>query len=73
MYCRKCYADLRSTSSGRCPNCRLGFDPDNPATFLSRPVPTKKRMILHVILTTIVGIAAAFVVALHQAVRSSGH
>lgn len=73
MYCRKCYADLRNTSEGRCPNCRLAFDPDNPATFLSRPFPTKKRMILHLLLTTIVGIGAAFVVALHQAIRSSGH
>lgn len=73
MYCHRCYADLRQATLRRCPNCLRPFDPDNPSTYLVRPFPTKKRIALHLVLTTLVGIAAAFVVALHQLVRSSGH
>jgi hypothetical protein len=73
MYCRKCYADLRGVTLRTCPKCLMPFDPGNPSTFLSKPFPTKKRIVLHLVLTTIVGVAAAFVVAFHQAARHSGH
>lgn len=74
MYCQRCYADLRSASEPWCPTCGLGFDPRDPGTFLSRPFPSKRRIVLHLIATTLVGVAVAGVVALFQtAMLPSGH
>jgi hypothetical protein len=74
MYCQRCYADLRSAPEPWCPTCGLGFDPGDPKTFRPRPFPGKRRIILHLIATTLVGVAVAGIVALFQtAVLPSGH
>jgi len=49
------------------------FDPTKPKTFLQRPFPSAGKIVIQIFGTTIVGIAAAYLVALHQAVRHSGH
>ena len=73
MYCTRCYSPLDGVTEGRCPRCGLGFDPNVPTSFLVRPFPTGRRIVWHLLLTTIICIVAAFVVALHQLVQSSGH
>lgn len=73
MYCRTCYADLRQSSFNKCYQCGRRFDPGNPKTFLLRPFPGRWKIAWQIIGTTILGIAAAFVVALHQAAQWSGH
>lgn len=73
MYCRRCYAPLNADAAPRCPNCGRLFDPDKPLTFLRRPFPSYGKIVAQIIGTTMVGFAAAYLVALHQAVRSSGH
>ena len=73
VYCKRCYASLTAADAPRCPNCNRLFDPAKPKTFLQRPFPSKGQVMLQILGTTIVGIAAAYLVALHQAVRHSGH
>ncbi|HEX4124970.1 MAG TPA: hypothetical protein VHY37_09620 [Tepidisphaeraceae bacterium] len=74
MFCRKCYARLNAESpTTRCPRCDRPFDPTNPRSYLRRPFPSSARIVLYVIATTIVCIAAAFVVSFFQMVRMSGH
>jgi hypothetical protein len=59
MYCQRCYTDLH---------------PNDPATFLVRPFPRKRRIILHLIATTAIGVLVAGIVALFQtAILPSGH
>lgn len=38
MRCKACGYDLRSLPEHRCPECGRRFDPDNPRTFLTKPV-----------------------------------
>src|SRR3954463_16779494 len=73
MYCKKCYADLSLATQPKCPGCARPFNPDNPATFLVHPFPTKKRMLFHLLITTILALGASLVVATFQAAQSSGH
>jgi hypothetical protein len=73
MYCKRCYAALSAADAPRCPNCKRLFDPAKPKTFLERPFPSAGRVVLQIFGTTILGIAAAYLVALHQAARNSGH
>ncbi len=73
MYCKRCYAPLTVAEAPRCPNCQRLFDPTKPKTFLQRPFPSAGKIVIQIFGTTIVGIAAAYLVALHQAVRHSGH
>ncbi len=73
MYCRKCYADLGECADVKCPKCGLHFDPQVPGTYLRRPFPRGRWIVLHLLLTTALGFAAAFVVAFHQAASRSGH
>jgi hypothetical protein len=73
MFCRKCYADLREASDGKCPKCSRVFDSKNDKTFLQRPFPTPEMIVVQIIATTVTGIFCAFVVALFQITRSSGH
>jgi hypothetical protein len=67
MYCRKCYTKLDPTAEfPRCPRCGRGFDPADPGSYLSIPLPGRWSIILYVLVTTIISIAAAFFVALFQ-------
>jgi len=66
------YASPRKKPN-RCRRCFRKFDSDDPKTYLSTLALTPRQMVLRVILTTLIGIAAAFVVAFHQLVAHSGH
>ena len=73
-FCSKCYASLaEAVGERRCLNCGRAFDPDNPATFLPRPFPGVGRIIVHLIVTTVIGVMAAYVVAFFQLASASGH
>lgn len=71
-YCRKCYANLEGATD-TCPDCETRFNPEDPKTHLPRPFPTRSQVFGHLVGTTLVAVAAAFVVALHQISRTSGH
>lgn len=73
MYCKKCYTFLDPTDGPKCRKCGRPFTPDNPRSYLEKPFPPKSRIVLHLILTTIFSILAAYVVAFHQLARTSGH
>ena len=73
MFCRRCYAPLRADDAPRCPACGRLFDPAKPLTFLQRPFPSGRRIVVHLVATTVLGIVAAFVISLHQAAQMSGH
>jgi hypothetical protein len=73
MYCEKCYTDLQGAGESRCPKCGRAFDAANPKTFLARPFPPVPIVILQVFLTTLFAVGMAWVVALHQMARTSGH
>lgn len=74
MYCRKCYAKLDADNPfHRCGRCDLAFDPGNPSSYLQRPFPSRSRILVHILLTTLIGGAAAFVVATFQMAAASGH
>jgi hypothetical protein len=73
-FCSNCYASLaEAAGAGRCLNCGRAFDPDDPTTFLRRPFPGLGRIIAHLIVTTLVGVMAAYVVAFFQLAGASGH
>ena len=74
MYCIKCYGKLDAAmESQRCPWCDTAFNPADSRTYLSRPFPGKWKVIRYIVLTTIVSIMGAFVVAFFQAAGASGH
>lgn len=73
MYCEKCYAFLDPADGTKCRKCGRPFSPDDPHSYLEKPFPRKSRIIRDIILTTIFSIIAAFAVAFHQLVRTSGH
>ena len=84
MYCRRCYADLEQASvyrkdthdhgppyiEFRCTRCNRPFNPDQPKTFLPRPFPPRRRIILHTVLNlllaTLISVIIAFFVATAQ-------
>jgi hypothetical protein len=53
--------------------CFRKYDPDNPRTYLATLALTPWQIALKIILTTLVGIGAAYVVAFHQMAATSGH
>ena len=74
MYCKKCYTHLaHAPDSAHCPKCGRTFNATDPKTFLPRPFPSTRKILIHLLATTIVGILAAFVVAFFQMVGASGH
>ena len=73
MYCQRCYEPLADVPDCRCPRCGLGFDPQDRRTYLKRPFPRARTVVWRIILTTILGILVAFVVATFQAAQLSGH
>ncbi len=76
MYCRRCYGPL-TPDGEQCPHCGRKFDPALPKTFLRRPFPRWRWVIVQIIGTTAVGVGVAWVVAMHQmsnqAMQWSGH
>jgi hypothetical protein len=72
-FCKACYADLSGAAENRCPICRRRFDPNRPSTYLQRPFPGVLRIMGHLVATTVIGVIAAYAVALHQVARTSGH
>jgi len=74
MYCRKCYGKLvPEEDMGRCPNCDYAFDPEDRLSYLKHPFPDSRRIIWHIIATTIVCFIAAFIIANFQLAGASGH
>jgi len=76
MYCKKCYYKLDpSDAAGCCPNCGRAFTAADRRTWLTRPFPSWRRMVLQILLTTLIGGAIAYVVAAFQiaAFVPSGH
>lgn len=74
MYCRKCYASLQSQGeSGQCGRCLRLFDPAKPRTYLRYPFPSVSKIVIQVVLTALLGIGAAYVVAMGQLAAASGH
>ena len=74
MYCQKCYTNLAFTADFCiCPKCRRPFDPANPRTFLARPFPKTKKIIMQIVFTTVIAALVAFVVAFFQLAGASGH
>lgn len=73
MYCRKCYRDLSDVTDGLCPDCRTEFNRFNPRTYAARPFPSKVRIAFHIVATSLIGLAVAWVVAFHQMMIHSGH
>ena len=57
----------------RCPKCGRTFDPANPKSTLARPFPDKMQILRHVVVTTLICVAVAYVVAMFQMVGASGH
>jgi hypothetical protein len=70
MYCKRCYANLDQAIEYRCRRCGRGFRADDRNTYLSRPFPSRRKMIVHTLITlvlsTIVSFAVAAVLALAQ-------
>ena len=74
MYCKKCYTNLTHAADAvRCPKCGRTFAASDPKTYLPRPFPSGPKILGHIIVTTLVGILAAFIVATFQAAGASGH
>ncbi len=74
MYCRRCFADLRSHQNlAECPKCNLPFDAQNRATYLLGPRLSNGEIIRQVIFTSIVALFVAFVVGMFQLAAASGH
>jgi hypothetical protein len=74
MYCRKCYAKLDEvTESSQCPWCGRIFDRTLPASYLARPFPSVRKIIVQGVATIIIGFLAAGVVAMFQLSYASGH
>jgi predicted amidophosphoribosyltransferase len=72
MYCRRCYAKLFQNATV-CWKCGRKFDPSAPDTYLSRPFPGEWRILKHIVYTTAIGLAVAFIVSMHQLAAASGH
>jgi hypothetical protein len=66
------YASPRRGPS-RCRWCFRKYDPDNPTTYLATLALTRWQIVRRIILTTLVGVGAAGVVAFHQMAATSGH
>ena len=66
------YASPRRGPS-RCHRCFRAYDPDNPKTYLATLALTPREIVVKVVVTTIAGIGAACVVAVHQMAATSGH
>ncbi len=66
------YAPKRIETT-RCPRCLKKFDPTSPKTYLTTLALGPSQIIVKILLTTLFGIGAAYVVAFHQLAATSGH
>src|SRR4051812_21517717 len=57
----------------RCRWCFRKYEPTDPTTYLATLAVTRRQIAAKIILTTVIGIAAAYVVAFHQMAATSGH
>ena len=74
LFCRNCYAALTPLiDDNHCWNCGLPFNPARPSTYLIRPFPGGRKMAVQIVVTTLLGFAAAAVVAFFQTVRVCHH
>lgn len=48
IHCQKCGYDLNGLQEHRCPECGTDFSPDDPETFLTRPVSGMRDLLLAV-------------------------
>ncbi len=63
MFCKRCYANLNQATHGRCVRCGRAYDPEKPNSFLCKPFPSRTKMVVHTIITVVLGSLVAFLVA----------
>ncbi len=63
MYCKHCYANLDQAVDSRCARCNRPFDPSRPGSYLTRPFPSRRRMVIHTLITLILATVVSAVVA----------
>ncbi len=69
MFCKRCYADLKQSGDVGalgcffCVRCKRRFDPMDLRTYLSRPFPSRRKIIIHSIITLILATIVSIVVA----------
>lgn len=64
MFCKGCYADLNRATDLRCPRCRRTFDPGQPSSYLLRPFPNRRRMLVHLLITLVLATVVSGVIAI---------
>lgn len=66
MFCKRCYADLQQAADHgclHCLRCKRRFDPKESRSYLSRPFPSRRKIIMHSIINFILAtIVSAIVV-----------
>jgi predicted amidophosphoribosyltransferase len=78
MFCKRCYANLDQAIGNCCCRCRKPFDPADQASFLTRPFPSRRRIIVHTTIVLVLASVVSFVVATFTAIAqfkyvNSGH
>lgn len=73
MYCKHCYADLERAVEGRCARCNKPFDESDPATCLSRPFPSRRRIVVHTLVMVTLATGVSFVVAMFLGMAQLKH
>ena len=63
MFCKRCYANLDQATHSRCARCGRVFNAGAPASYLSRPFPSRRRMIVHTLITLVLSTLVSFLVA----------
>ena len=75
MYCRACDAELPRPTPvvGNCPNCGSPIDLRQPKTYRRRRFPSVGAVVIHLLLTTLVGLVVAGLVSGFQSFPFDGH
>ena len=63
MFCKRCYADLNQAAECRCLRCRRPFNPNEPTSYLLRPFPSRRKIIIHSLIIFILATIVSAVVA----------
>ena len=70
MFCKRCYANLDQALDSRCLRCGREFSAHDAGTYLTRPFPSRGKLILHtalmLLLSTIVSVVVAGCLGLAQ-------
>jgi len=64
IYCKRCYANLDQAIGSRCARCGRGFSVEDPASYLLRPFPSRRRIVLHTVVMLLLATAVSFVVSI---------